>query len=151
MKKIDMLEIKAKVIGAGLGLAAEDELSMLQRLEALLIDGITIGYDLMASRCEAAEQIIARLTMDHNNTPNYVQGFALAQKHFRDFPNGPVRNPTKADLTQGEAIFPIVRVVVNGDKIAEATMCAPGLPDGEHLLYPVLVDARAVPLHEIQQ
>lgn len=141
-----MLEIKAKVIGAGLGLAAEDELNLLRRLEGLLFEGIGMGYDLMAARCEAAETIIAKLTMDHNTTPNYVQGFDLAQRHFSAFPGSPIRKAPAKDLAQGGAIFPIARVVVTGDKITEATMCVPGLPDGEHLLYPVLVGADAVPV-----
>jgi len=139
MKKINMLEIKSKVICAGLGLAAESELNMLRRLEELMIDGIAMGYDFLASRCESAEEIIATLTMDHNSTPNYVQGFDAAQRHFGEFPNSPIRTGKASELIGDSTIFPIARVVVAGDKITEAAMCAPGLPDGEHLLYPVLI------------
>lgn len=151
MKKIDILSLKAKVIVAGFGIAAEDELNLLRRLEALLFDGIGIGYSLMAERCEAAEIIIATLTMDHNSTPNYVRGFEMAREHFANFPNSPKPNPVMDDLTHGSPIFPIVRIVVKGNKIDIAEMCAPGLPDGEHLLYPVLVDANAVPIKQAKR
>jgi len=139
MKKIDMLEIKTKVICAGLGLAAESELNMLRRLEDLMIDGIAMGYDFLAQHCEAAEQIIAKLTMDHNSTPNYVPGFDAAQRHFAEFPNNPIRTGKASELIDDSPIFPIARVVMDDGNITESTMCAPGLPDGEHLLYPVLV------------
>lgn len=146
MSKIDIMAIKAKVIIAGLGLFGSDEAYMLQRLEDLMLQGMVMGYDLLAERCEKAEQTITMLTADHNSTPNYLRGFEMAQHHFQDFPDTPIRKPTPKDLTQGTAIFPIARVVVAGDKITEATMCAPGLPDGEHLLYPVLVEAAGVPV-----
>lgn len=146
MSKIDIMAIKAKVIAAGLGLFGSDEAHMLQRLEDLMLQGMVMGYDLLAERCEKAEQTITMLTADHNSTPNYLRGFDMAQRHFQDFPNTPIRKATPQDLTHGTAIFPIARVVVDGDKITEATMCAPGLPDGEHLLYPVLVGQQGVPL-----
>lgn len=91
MNKLNVADIKTKVIAAGFGLAAESEADMLRRLEDLLLDGIAMGRDVMAQRCEAAEQIIAKLTMDHNTTPNYLEGLAMAQKHFADWPNSAIR------------------------------------------------------------
>jgi len=146
-KKLNSLEIKATVIRAGLGLFGPDESYMLDQLEKTLFAGIVMGYDLLAARCEAAESIIAKLTMDNNSTPNYVQGFDLAQRHFSEFPDSPVRKPAQSELIDGTAIFPIVNVDVSDGKITKATMFAPGLPDGAHLLYPVLVDANGVPIY----
>lgn len=148
MSKIDMMAIKVKVAKAGFGLFGSDELYMFEQLENLFIEGMAMGYDLLAPRCEAAEKIVVQLTADHNSTPNYVKGFDMAQDHFHDFPNSAIRKPSAPakDLTKGSPIFPIAKVVVSDNKITKAEMCAPGLPDGEHLLYPVLVGADGVPL-----
>lgn len=146
MSKLDIMAVKAEVIGAGLGLFGSDEAYMLQRLEVLMLEGVVMGYDLLAERCEKAEQAITMLTADHNSTPNYVRGFEMAQRHFQEFPNTPIRKATPKDLTHGTAVFPIATVKVLDGKITESTLCAPGLPDGEHLLYPVLVGPDGVPL-----
>ncbi len=82
MKKLDALEIKTKVIAAGFGLAAETELNMLRRLEDLMLDGIVMGFELLAERVRRADACIAMLTADHNATPNYVKGFDMAQDYF---------------------------------------------------------------------
>lgn len=143
-----MMAIKVKVATAGFGLFGSGELYMFEQLEKLFIEGMAVGCDLLAQRCEAAEKIIVQLTADHNSTPNYVKGFDMAQNHFHDFPSSAIRKtgaPAK-DLTEGNPIFPIAKVVVADNKITTAEMCAPGLPDGEHLLYPVLVNADGVPL-----
>jgi hypothetical protein len=39
-------------------------------------------------------------------------------------------------------IAPIAKIIVRDDKIESASMYAPGLPDGEHDLFPVPVDSR---------
>nr|WP_315206469.1 hypothetical protein [uncultured Albidiferax sp.] len=44
--ELDLMAIKSACITAGLGLAAESELDMLIRLEALMLQGIKMGFDL---------------------------------------------------------------------------------------------------------
>lgn len=116
-------EIKQKVIACGFGLAAEDELSMLARLEQLMIDGIVMGVHLMAERCEQAEQIISKLTADHNAGPNYSAGFELAQQHFARFPNPPVK-PSAEELSEQASGDPkmcppgYVRLIQAADELA---------------------------------
>lgn len=42
----------------------------------------------MELRIEDADRIILTLTEDHNNTPNYVRGFELAQAYFAKYHDG---------------------------------------------------------------
>jgi hypothetical protein len=39
----------------------------------------------MQERIAEADRIILTLTEDHNNTPNYVRGFDMAQEYFAKY------------------------------------------------------------------
>lgn len=69
-------------------LYADDDFdrSFLDQVKAAALRGIN-RHDGPLERIHEAEQVILRLTMDHNSTPNYVQGFEMARDYFAKYGN----------------------------------------------------------------